>query len=213
MGVDVGLTRDRAGPAPGLPEDPMRTRFPLPTLLLLAGAALAGCSGSNRGGATRAATPVADATPRANSLQHDYVASPQAHFDQMVVESRAQAAASKAAADATASKTSRSGPKSRASGASASGGFPALNTGAPAARFPAPTTDAPAAGFPAPRGDAPAAGFPVPQGPLQAPEPVARDACDPRPCIGGDPCIQREAAPHCAPSADVALHSSPQAAR
>ena len=179
----------------------MRTyRFPLPALLLLAGAALAGCSGSNRGGSTRAATPAPDATPRANALQHDYVASPQAHFDQMVVESRAQEAAAKAAADATAGKTRKAAPKARATAAAPRNGFPAPNSTAPTST--------------APKSTPPYSPALVPNSPAPAPEPVARDACEPSPCIGGDPCIQREAAPPwCPPSADVALHSAPRAAR
>ncbi len=169
--------------------------------LLLTGAALAGCRGSNGGGTARAATPAADAKPRANAFQHEYVASPQAHFDQMAVESREQEAA-RAETAAVAGKGRRSAPKPGTSAAPASSGFPAPNTGAPAAGFPAPSSGAPAAGFPAPSGPAP------------APEPVARGDCEPNPCIGGDPCIHREPAlPGCPPNGDVALNSPPRATR
>jgi hypothetical protein len=176
-----------------------RHLFPLSASLLLTSAALAGCSGAGGGGTARAAKPDPGAEPRANALQHDYVASPQAHFDQMAAESREQEAAKAETAAAT-GKGRKATPKGSA----------------PAAGFPAPSSGAGASGFPAPTGAAaaPAAGFPAPSGPVPAPEPVARGDCEPNPCIGGDPCIHREPAlPGCPPNGDVALNQPPRAAR
>ncbi len=179
-----------------------RHLVPLSALLLLTSAASAGCSGAGGGGAARAATPDPGAEPRANALQHDYVASPQAHFDQMAAESREQEAARAETAAAT-GKGRKAAPK----GSAPAAGFPAPSSGAAASGFPAPTSAAPATGFPAPR--VPAAGGPVP-----APEPVARGECEPNPCIGGDPCIHREPAlPGCPPNGDVALNNPPRATR
>ena len=162
--------------------------------LLLVGTVCAGCSSTGRGAA--AAAPTVEDKPRAHALQHEYVASPQAHFDQMAEESREQEAAAKATADAKASKAGRSKGKAAAS--------------APAADFPAPNATPAPTGFPVPS-TAPAAPEPAP---APAPEPLAAVPCVPDPCIGGDPCVERPSnQPWCQPRPDVALGGTPSASR
>jgi hypothetical protein len=155
-----------------------RSQLALAAALLASG--LAGCAGGQRGRAA-ASAPSADTKPRAVALQHDYVASPSAHFANMAEESKAQEAARKAEEAAA--------PQGKRKAANQA---PANQSAAAPSSFPAP------APVPSAR-------------PAPAPEPVAQvGPCVPSPCIGGDPCIVRAPAPPWSemPSS-VALTGSP----
>jgi hypothetical protein len=182
-----------------------------PACLALTAAALlwGGCSGS---GATRAAAPSQgpEAPPRSAALQHDYVASPGAHFERMAEESKAQEAARKAEEQALAATKGAAGRATSKAGRAPASGFPAAAPAAAPAAFPAPQAAPAGAGFPAP---AAAPGFPPPVS-QPAPEPVATvpDPCAPKPCIGGDPCVvRRPAPPACPPAPETAMRGGSNA--